>query len=155
MIKNIRKRQVLFHLAEFQNVFLFYFGENVLFIFYVTCYIICLCRKTFKRSQKGFIEFLQSFLLRIFWVKVAIFAVSYEFGHIYWRNPQWNPHILSSVTQMLSCQYCEIFKNSIFYRISPVIILFRNFMWGYNSLDVCEHNIDIFHFLVLLLCFLS
>ena len=140
MIKNIRKRQVLFHLAEFQNVFLFYFGENVLFIFYVTCYIICLCRKTFKRSQKGFIEFLQSFLLRIFLVKVAISAVSYEFGHIYWRNPQWNPHILSSLTQM---------------SWSPVVILFRNFMWGYNSLDVCEHNIDIFHFLVLLLCFLS
>ena len=112
-------------------------------------------KRSNSRSQIVLIKFLQSFLLRISSVKVATSAVSYEFGHIYWRNPRYNPHILSSVTQMLSCQYCEIFKNSMFYRISPVIILFRNFMWGYNSLDVCEHNIDIFHFLVLLLCFLS
>ena len=116
------------------------------FSMWLVTLFVCVEKRSNSCSQKGFIEFLKSFLLRIFLVKVAISAVSYEFGHIYWRNPQWNPHILSSVTQMLSCQYCEISKNSIFYRISPVIILFRNFMWGYNSLDVCEHNIDIFHF---------
>ena len=141
MIKNIRKRQVLFHLAEFQNVFLFYFGKtSYSFSMWLVTLFVCVEKRSNSRSQKGFIEFLQSFLLRIFLVKVAISAVSYEFGHIYWRNPQWNPHILSSLTQM---------------SWSPVIILFRNFMWGYNSLDVCEHNIDIFHFFVLLLCFLS
>ena len=141
MIKNIRKRQVLFHLAEFQNVFLFYFGKtSYSFSMWLVTLFVCVEKRSNSRSQKGFIEFLQSFLLRIFLVKVAISAVSYEFGHIYWRNPQWNPHILSSLTQM---------------SWSPVVILFRNFMWGYNSLDVCEHNIDIFHFFVLLLCFLS
>ena len=80
-------------------------------------------KRSNSRSQKGFIEFLQSFLLRIFLVKVAISAVSYEFGHIYWRNPQWNPHILSSLTQM---------------SWSPVIILFRNLcedtiLWTFAS----------------------
>ena len=71
-------------------------------------------KRSNSRSQIVLIKFLQSFLLRISSVKVAISAVSYEFGHIYWGNPRYNPHILSSVTQMLSCQYCEIFKNSFF-----------------------------------------
>ena len=109
-------------------------------------------KRSNSRSQIVLIKFLQSFLLRISSVKVAISAVSYEFGHIYWRNPRYNPHILSSVTKMLSCQYCEIFKNSFFYRISPVIILLceDRILWTFASIIL-----TFFIFLVPLLCFPS
>ena len=122
------------------------------FSMWLVTLFVCVEKRSNSRSQKGFIEFLQSFLLRIFLVKVAISAVSYKFGHIYWRNPQWNPHILSSVTQMLSCQYCEIFKNSFFYRISPVIILLceDRILWTFASIIL-----TFFIFLVPLLCFPS
>ena len=109
-------------------------------------------KRSNSRSQIVLIKFLQSFLLRISSVKVATSAVSYEFGHIYWRNPRYNPHILSSVTQMLSCQYCEVFKNSFFYRISPVIILLceDRILWTFASIIL-----TFFIFLVPLLCFPS
>ena len=48
-------------------------------------------------------------------------------------------------TQVFSCEYCEIIKNNFFKEHLLLIILFRNFIWWWNSLDVFGYKIDIFH----------
>ena len=53
MIKDIMKRQVFFIQLTFRMVFLFLFREIVLFTSSIV-YVICTCRKTFKRSLKFF-----------------------------------------------------------------------------------------------------
>ena len=47
--------------------------------------------------------------------------------------------------QVLSYEYCEIIKNMFFKEHLLFIILFQNFIWWKNSLDVFGYKIDIFH----------
>ena len=49
-----------------------------------------------------------------------------------------------TATQMLSCEYCEIFKNSFFYRTPPDHCTFPKFYVVIDSLDVFGYKIDIF-----------
>ena len=108
MIKNIRKRQVLFHLAEFQNVFLFYFGENVLFIFYVTCYIICLCRKTFKQPfTERFYRIFAKFFVKDFLSKSGhIRSFLRIWSHLLKKSSMESSYFVQSNTDVLiSCCY--------------------------------------------------
>ena len=108
MIKNIRKSQVLFHLAEFQNVFLFYFGENVLFIFYVTCYIICLCRKTFKEPfTERFYRIFAKFFVKDFLSKSGhIRSFLRIWSHLLKKSSMESSYFVQSNTDVLiSCCY--------------------------------------------------
>ena len=59
----------------------------------------------------------------------------------------WRPEFLlkKTPTQVFSCEYFEIFKNCFFIEHLLFIILFQNFMWLYDSLDVFGYKIDIFY----------
>ena len=49
-------------------------------------------------------------------------------------------------TQMLSCKYCEIFKNSFFYRTPPVAAILklqRHFPRGFLNQSHCENYFTI------------
>ena len=54
-------------------------------------------------------------------------------------------------TQVLSCEYYEIFKNSFLIEQFLFIILFWNFMWWLNSLDIFGYKIKVFHISYVLL----
>ena len=49
-----------------------------------------------------------------------------------------------TATQMLSCEYCEMFKNSFFYRTPPDHCTFPKFYVVIDSLYVFGYKIDIF-----------
>ena len=51
-------------------------------------------------------------------------------------------------TQVFSCEYYEIFKNSFLIEQFLFIILFWNFMWWLNSLDIFGYKIKVFIFLM-------
>ena len=59
----------------------------------------------------------------------------------------WRPAFLlkKTPTQVFSCEYFEIFKDCFFIEHLLFIILFQNFMWLYDSLDVFGYKIDIFY----------
>ena len=151
MIKNLTKRQVVFHIAELSNGFCFvlFLKKRLLhFLFHlfmqekvqVKISEAAVCRRSSKQlflkisqcPQKA--PAFESFYNKPEALKACIFIKK------------------EILTQVFSCEYCEVFKNSFLVEDFLFIILLRDDRILWTSL--CT-KLTSFIFLVLLLCFPS
>ena len=146
IIKNMKK-QVFFIYLSFRIAFLFCFWENVWFYYYVACYYCFgpLGKHSNSRSQMFY---------KIDALKIDALAMFTG------KDLCWRFLLINFIKKRLKhgCFPVNISKclSTAFY-IEHLwfIILLKIFMWWSNSLDVFGHKIDIFMFLVPLLCFPS
>ena len=151
MIKNIMKRQVFFHIAEFSNSFCF-----VLFLrkhlLHFLCYLFmqenvqvnlseaAVCRCSSKQVFLKISQYSQ---------KISVFEPLFNKA----GTLKTCVFIKKEIpTQVFSCEYCEIFKNSFLMEQFLFIIVLCDDRILWTSFGA---KLTCFIFLVLLLCFPS
>ena len=151
MIKNIIKRQVFFHIAEFSNGFCF-----VLFLrkrlLHFPCYLFIQKKVQVKISEAAVRRCSSK---KVFLKNSQCLQKTPVFECLFNKAGALRACIFIKKeipTQASSCEYCEIFKNSFLVQHFLFIILLRDDRILWTSLGT---KLTCFIFLVLLLCFPS
>ena len=151
MIKNIMKRQGFFHIAEFSNGFCF-----VLFLRKRLLHFLC----SLFVQEKGQLKISEAAVRRcsskqVFLKISQCLQKTPVFESLFNKAGALKACIFIKKeipTQVFSCEYCKIFKNSFLVKHFLFIILLRDDRILWTSLGT---KLTCFIFLVLLLCFPS